>query len=153
LALASVLILTALAAAAWRQAAYWRNSETLWTRELSFPEYNNAVAPHYNFGLTLGEQGRHREAAEQYEAALAIDPHDESSHLNLGLEYEALDDADAAIEQYRAMIKDNPKSASGHRNLARLLKARGDDAEAAEHLRAAEEEEPSSRDTCGRPSQ
>ena len=44
LALASVAILTALAAAAWRQTAYWRNSEMLWTRELSFPQYDNAVA-------------------------------------------------------------------------------------------------------------
>ena len=127
LALASVVILAALAAAAWRQTAYWQNSETLWTRELSFPQYNNSVA-HYNYGLTLADQQppRHREAVQQYEAALEIDPKDESTHYNLGLSYEALGSADAAIEQYLAIVHDNPKLTTGQDNLARLLKARGE---------------------------
>lgn len=142
LALVSVAILAALAAAAWRQTAYWRNSETLWTRELSFPQYDNAVA-RYNFGLDLADHGRHREAVAQFEAAIAIDPKDEASRLNLGLSYEALDSADAAIRQYRAIVDDNAKSVSGHSNLARILQAGGDDRHAAEHLRAAHAEEPS----------
>jgi len=122
LAIAAAGILAALAAAAWRQTSYWRNSETLWTRELSFPQYNNVVA-HYNFGLVLAEKGRHVEAVEQYLAALARDPSDESSRLNLGLSYEALGSADAALEQYRKIVDGNPKSVSGQNNLARLSKA------------------------------
>ena len=144
LALVSVAILTALAAAAWRQTTYWRNNETLWTRELSFPQYDNAVALQLRAGP--GRSGAHQEAVQQYEAAVAIDPTDESSHLNLGLSYEALDSADAAIGQYRAMIGNDAKSVAGHNNLARLLQARGDDRHAAEHLRAAHDEEPSNRD-------
>ncbi len=148
-AIGSTLILAALGIAAWRQTSYWRNCETLWTRELSFPEYDNAVA-HYNFGLNLAEQNRHSEAVHQFEAALAKDPKDESSHLTAGASYEALGSADAAIRHYRAMIGDNPKSVSGLTNLARLLQARGDDREAVEHLRAAHEEEPSNQTTCSR---
>jgi hypothetical protein len=140
LALASVALLTALAAAAWRQTTYWRNSETLWIRELSFLQYNNTVA-HYNYGLTLADHDRHAEAVQQYEAALKIEPQDEGSHLTLGQSYEALGSADAALEQYRAIVRDNPKSATGQENLARLLKARGDSHGSAEHSRRANEAE------------
>jgi tetratricopeptide (TPR) repeat protein len=146
-ALASAAILAALAAAAWLQTTYWRDSESLWTRELSFPQYNNPVS-HYNFGLVLAEKGNHRAAVEQYEAGLLRDPTDEASLLNLGLSYEALGSADAAIAQYRKVLEVNAKSASGHNNLARLLQARGDDRQAVEQLRAAHEEESLNYTTC-----
>ena len=131
-ALASVGILAALAAAAWLQTTYWRNSESLWVRELSFPQYDNPVS-HYNYGLVLAERGDHRAAIEQYEAGLLRDPTDEASLLNLGLSYEAVGSADAAIRQYRRILEDDAKSTSGHSNLARLMQARGDDREAAQH--------------------
>jgi tetratricopeptide (TPR) repeat protein len=149
LALASVGILAAIAAAAWRQTAYWHDSKTLWARELSFPEYNNVVA-HYDYGLALAEDGRHREAVEQYQAALARDSTDEASRLNLGLSYEALGSANAALQEYRTIVKDNPKSVSGQNNLARLLQDRDNDREAVEHLRIAHKEEPSNYGMCSR---
>jgi hypothetical protein len=139
--LVTAVALAALAAAAWLQTSYWRNSESLWVRELSFPEYNNVVS-RYNYGLVLAEKGNHRAAIEQYDSALQRDPKDEASRLNLGVSYEALGSADAAIRQYRTIIEDNPKSITGHSSLARLLEARGDHREAAEHRRAAGEVEP-----------
>jgi tetratricopeptide (TPR) repeat protein len=141
-ALASAALLAALAAAAWLQTTYWRDSQSMWVRELSFPQYNNLVS-HYNYGLVLAQKGNHRAAVGQYEAGLARDSTDEASRLNLGLSYEALGSADAAILQYRIILESNSSSASGHTNLARLLQARGDDREAVEHLRAAQNEEPS----------
>ncbi len=146
-AFASAAILAALAAAAWLQTTYWRNSESLWVRETSFPQYDNAVS-HYNYGLVLAERGNHPAAAQQYEAALSRDPTDEASRLNLGLSYEALGSADAAILQYRKILEVNAKSTSGLTNLARLLQDRGDDREAVKHLRAAHEEEPLNYTTC-----
>jgi tetratricopeptide (TPR) repeat protein len=146
-AFASAAVLAALAAAAWQQTTYWRDSEALWLRETSFAQFNNAVS-HYNYGLVLAEKGNHREAAKQYEAALDRDSTDESSLLNLGLSYEALGSADAAIGQYRKLIEVNSKSTSGQINLARLLQARDDDRETIEHLRAAHEEDPSNYATC-----
>jgi hypothetical protein len=141
-ALASAALLAALAATAWQQTTYWRDSSSLWVRELSFPEYDNVVS-HYNFGLALAEKGNHRTAIEQFEKALQRDSKDEASRLNLGISYEALGSADAAIREYRTIVKDNPKSVSGHSNLARLLEGRGDHREAALHRRAAGEAEPS----------
>ena len=49
-------ILAALTVAAWQQCGYWRDSEALWKRNLSFPQYENLVA-HYNLGLALAEKG------------------------------------------------------------------------------------------------
>ena len=147
LALVCAAALAALAIAAWRQTAYWRNSETLWARELSFPQYNNVTA-RYDYGLALAEAGRHREAVAQFEAGLAIDPKDEASRLELGLSYEAIGSADVAMRQYRTLVADNAKSASGHSNLARLLHAQGDDRQAVEHYRIAHKEEPANSGTC-----
>jgi tetratricopeptide (TPR) repeat protein len=121
-ALASAGILAALTAAAWQQTTYWRNSETLWRRELSFSQYNNLVT-HYNYALFLAEKGNHRAAIEQYEAGLLRDPSDEASRLNLGLSYEAVGSSDAAIGQYRKILDGNPKSSSAQTNLDRLLKS------------------------------
>ena len=75
--------------AAWQQCGYWRDSEALWKRNLSFPQYENLVA-HYNLGLALAEKGRYREATEQYIAGLSVGPKDEVCRINLGIAYEAL---------------------------------------------------------------
>ena len=65
LGLAAVGIVAALAVAAWQEASYWRNSETLWNRDISM--YANTVA-HFNLGLALAAASRHQEAVEQYKA-------------------------------------------------------------------------------------
>ena len=50
LALASAGIIAALVVGAWQQTAYWRDSETLWGRDMLYP---NTVA-HYNLGSGAG---------------------------------------------------------------------------------------------------
>jgi Tfp pilus assembly protein PilF len=146
LAVASVGIVAALSVVAWRQTAYWRNSETLWTRDLMYP----TIVAHYDFGLALAQEGRHDEAIEQYKAGLEIDPTDQDSLNNLGLSYEAVDDMDAAMQQYRAVLRENPKAIEANNNLARLLRERGDDREALQHLRTAHRTEPSNFNECSR---
>ena len=148
-ALASAAILASLAAAAWLQTSYWRNSEALWLRELRFPSTTTPCP------ITTSVWFSPRRATtvrrfEQFEAALERDSTDEASRLNLGASYEAVGSADAAIEQYRLLLKDNAKSAGGHSNLARLLQDRGDDREAVEHFRAAHDEEPQNYTTCAK---
>jgi hypothetical protein len=143
-AIASAGVLAALAAAAWLQTTYWRNSEALWLRELSFRQYDNLVS-HYNYGLVLAEKGNHREAVKQYEAGLKRDSTDEASLLNLGLSYEALGSAEAAIAQYRKILADNPKSDSAQTNLDRLQKSRDSGSKTVEHLRDTHQAEPLSR--------
>ncbi len=79
---ASTLALAVLMAVAWRQAAFWRNSETLWRHALACTT-NNALA-HRNLGCVLLEQGnRADEAIEQFERALAVDPDNAPVHASL----------------------------------------------------------------------
>ena len=133
LALASLVVIAALAAAAWKQTTYWRNSETLWDRDMLYP---NSVAC-YDFGLTLAQQGRHSEAVEKYKQGLALDPNDVDMHDNLGLSYEALDDPAAAMEQYRAVLAKDSTAVEANNSLSRLLRDRGDDREALRLLQTA----------------
>ena len=49
LALAAAGIIAALAVGAWRQTGYWRDSETLWVRDMMYPN----LVGHYNLGLAL----------------------------------------------------------------------------------------------------
>ena len=102
LAVAAVGIIAALAGAAWRQTAYWSDSETLWRRDLMYPKQN--LTARYNLGLALAEKGRHREAIEQYKAGLEIDPKDRDSLNNLALAYEAVRDKDNAKRQYEIAL-------------------------------------------------
>ena len=57
-------------ALAWREAAYWRNSETLFERALEATR-NNSVAEN-NLGLHLMTVGRNHDAIPHFEAALEI---------------------------------------------------------------------------------
>src|SRR5208282_3345828 len=73
--LAAVLmtgVLAVLMFCAWKQTAYWQNSETLWTRTLACTT-NNYLA-HYAFGNDLYEKGKLNEAIAQYQKALHIRP-------------------------------------------------------------------------------
>jgi len=71
-ALAGLVTFVALGLATRGQAAFWKNSETLYTRALSVTAKNFIVQ--YNLGSYLSSQGREPEALAQYEACLAINP-------------------------------------------------------------------------------
>ena len=134
LALSAAGIIAALAVDAWRQTGYWRNSETLWVRDMMYP---NLVA-HYNLGLALAKTDRHREAIEQYQAALAIDPNDRDTHNNLGLSYEALGKLDDAAREFRWILAEIQKAVEADNKLAEELQLQGKSSEAQEHRRAGE---------------
>jgi tetratricopeptide (TPR) repeat protein len=135
LALSAAASLAALAAGAWQQTTYWRDSETLWVRDMMYP---NIIA-HYNLGLALAKTDRHREAIEQYQAALAIDPNDQDSHNNLGLSYEALGKLDDAAREFRWILAEIQKAVDADNKLAEELQLQGKSSEAQEHRRAARE--------------
>ena len=50
----AALAIILLAACAWRQTAYWQDSETLWNRALACTTRN--ACAHYNLGVTLMER-------------------------------------------------------------------------------------------------
>jgi protein O-mannosyl-transferase len=120
-ALLAMGILTALAVCAWRQTAYWRNSETLWIRDSLYP---NSVG-YYNHGLALAADNRHAEAIQQYAKAYEIIKTDEDILYSYGRSLEDLGRTEEAIFKYREVLKVNPKSASANERLAAILAKRG----------------------------
>jgi tetratricopeptide (TPR) repeat protein len=171
-------ILAALAAAAWHETSYWRNSESLWVRDMTYAN----IITYYNLGLAVAKDGRHAEAVEHYQSALKIDPNDQDTHNNLGLSYEALGKLDEAAGQFRWILTEiqgavdsknktaqelqqegklseakdllreatekQKESLDAHKNLARILHRQGKDREALEHWRAALQEDPKDVGVC-----
>jgi len=117
LALSAVGMIAALAVATWRQTGYWRDSETLWVRDLMYP---NLVA-HYNFGLALAVTHRHEEAIEQFEKAYAISANDEDTLYSYAQSLEALGRIEDAIAKYRELLAVNKKSMGASNGLASIL--------------------------------
>ena len=133
--LASAVVLLALAACAWRQTSYWRNSKTLWDHALLCTS-RNAIA-HGNLGLFLAGQGRRDEAIAQYREALEINPDYVQAHGNLGAALAQQGRVDEAIAEYRELLKISPRDAEAYCNLGLALASAGRLDEAAAEYREA----------------
>jgi Flp pilus assembly protein TadD len=74
MAIASCLLgaalVTALATATWRQAGWWHDSITLWTRTADLDPHNDIAT--YNLAVALAEAGRDDEAMARYEQTLRL---------------------------------------------------------------------------------
>jgi len=112
-----------LAVIAWRQTAYWRNGETLWTHTLACTE-RNAVA-HYNLAYPYTRQGRIEEAIGHLSEALADDSIDRiviaKSHGLLGDCLASQGKTDAAFAQYEEAVSVVPAAPMFHDRLAIAL--------------------------------
>jgi tetratricopeptide (TPR) repeat protein len=82
------VILLACAFLTAKQTAYWRNSETLFTRTLAVTPPNLLIR--YNLGHALLQQRRFDEALVHLAEALRIDPNDFGSLVNSGMALAAL---------------------------------------------------------------
>jgi protein O-mannosyl-transferase len=126
-ALAAAGIIAAFAACAWQQASYWRNSETLWNRDIDM-KYANSVA-YYNLGLALAAEGLHDKAIAQYENACAITPDDEETLVSFGQSLEAVGRIDEAVKKYRAVQAQHKYELISGCRLAAILLKQGKDRE------------------------
>ena len=120
-ALVAAGIIAALAVSAWQQTGYWYDSVTLWGRDMMYP---NAVA-HYNFGLALAAEHRHKEAIQQFERAYAINPTDEDTLVSYGQSLEVLGRIEEAVTKFHAALAVNENSVIANDHLARILRSRG----------------------------
>ena len=118
-------IIAAFAVAAWHQTGYWYDSESLWVRDMMYP---NAVA-YYNLGLALAAENRHKEAIQQFEMAYKINPTDEDTLVSYAQSLEALGRIEEAVTKYHAALAVNEKSVLANDHLARILRNRGKDRE------------------------
>ena len=124
-----------LACLTWRQTAYWRNTETVWTRALEIDP--NSSFAHYNLARYIARSGRYDEAMRHYREALAIRPNDADSHNNLGLLLAANGKLEEAVAHFDAALRVDPSYAKAHFNLGRLLALQGHVDEAIEQFQRA----------------
>ena len=126
----------ACAGAAWAQAGYWRNSETLFAHALEVTR-GNYIAEH-NLGVYLTDQpGRIPESVAHLEQAVWLQPEAAQMHSDLGIALARTDRLADAIAEFRAAVRLRPDSAVPHINLAGALAQSGQRAEAAAEYEAA----------------
>jgi tetratricopeptide (TPR) repeat protein len=119
----------ALAIAAHRQTACWKDDETLWTHALARTS-GNSVA-HNNLGLALARKGELDAAAGEFKKALEIHPEDAEVRYNMGVVFFAKGNYDAAIAEYRKSLNTEAANPQVYNNLGTALFAEGLEQEAA----------------------
>ncbi|OGQ62050.1 MAG: hypothetical protein A2V21_307345 [Deltaproteobacteria bacterium GWC2_55_46] len=96
-------ILVALSAVTVRQTGFWKDSIALWNRQIEL--YPGKVVHSYNMrGLALDEAGRHREAIDDFNVVISINPKDAYALNNRAGAYGALGEFDKAIDDLMRAI-------------------------------------------------
>jgi tetratricopeptide (TPR) repeat protein len=134
-ATAAVLVLAGLSAATWRQCGYWRNSRTLFERDLAVTQ-DNWVA-HDQIGLCLYRDGNMAGAMKECRQALAINPLDPVANFNMGLAMAKQGQRQQAIDHFHTVLKIRPDLCQVHNALALELQRVGDLQDAYDEYRAA----------------
>src|SRR6266568_687572 len=128
----AVVIIVALAWAAFIQTSYWRNSETLWTHALAVTSDNDFA--HNNLGYLCVDRGELDKAISHFETALRIRSSRMDTHYNVGSAFVQMNLADAlarkgqsdeAMVHYEEAIKLEPNYADAYYNRGNVLFAKG----------------------------
>jgi tetratricopeptide (TPR) repeat protein len=110
------------------QAAYWRDSPTLFRHAIEVTSGNYEAWS--GLGLALKEQGRVEEAAADYRQAIAIRPQFADAQNNLGEALLMLGRSDEAVAHISEALRLQPASPEAHVNLGAALQRLGRIAEA-----------------------
>jgi len=128
----AVVIILGLASAAFIQASYWRNSETLWTHALDVTSDNDFA--HNNLGYLCVDQGELDKAIAHFEAALEIRSRKLDPHYAVGSAFVQMNLADAlarkgqpdeALVHYEEAIRLQPNYADAYYNRGNVLFTKG----------------------------
>ncbi len=115
---AAALALVLLAALAWRQVGFWKDSRTLFEHALAVTE-DNWVAETY-LGKVERRAGDPASARARFERALAANPRHVEAMLELGYACEALGDRPAAHRAFQRVLRNDPANPRAHEALERL---------------------------------
>jgi tetratricopeptide (TPR) repeat protein len=100
-------------------AGMFSSSETLWTYAIERnPE---SWMAHANLGVALGRKNQIREAMEQFEMSLEIEPTFVSGHYDLGTALGRLDRLPESIREYETVIKLDPTNVEAYYDLGNIL--------------------------------
>ena len=144
----TVTLLLVFAAGTWHQAAYWKDSRTLFEHTLAITDRNYIMRN--NLGVVLARQSDVRGAIGQYQEALAINPEYPEAHANLGHELLLAGQFEAARPHLEEALRLKEGLTNAHLDLGVLVAARGDYQEAMRQL--SEARAPGSGQ-CGGPQQ
>ena len=146
----SVAVLLALAVVAHHQLGYWSDNVTLWSRVIALESNAGQTRPdnwvaENNLGHALLNAGREDQALAHFRAAVAINPSDPDSTMNIGAYEQGHNDLAGAIEQYKKMISmtqntarlNAPKRAQTFRNMGHAYREMKDYADARDCYRQA----------------
>jgi protein O-mannosyl-transferase len=116
LAVASAIVIGALAWTAWVQDTYWRDSETLWTHTLAVTSRNDTA--HENLAELFLECGQLDEAISHSQEALKIRPPNADAHDTLGLALLRKERVNDAVAHWEESLKLRPDGVNAKAHLA-----------------------------------
>ena len=139
------IILAALALVAHSQAAYWKDSETLWTQTLARTS-DNPMAE-LNLGAAVNKLGRAEEALRHFRRALQLQPNEATILGALGTTLLSTGQLQEGIAHLRASLQVNPNQAAIQSSLGVALLENGQAEESEAHLRRSLKIDPDDGDT------
>jgi tetratricopeptide (TPR) repeat protein len=122
----------AMAAQAYAQVRYWRNSQTLFEHTLAVTRSNYIIEN--NLGVVVARAGDSARAMDLYRDALKLSPDYSEAHTNLGHELLKTGRLDEAFENLTKASTLKPGIADTEADLGLLFAARGVYSEARQHL-------------------
>jgi tetratricopeptide (TPR) repeat protein len=123
-----------------RQTGIWRDSEALFRQAVSVTESNYLA--YNNLGFYYSGQGRSKEALENYQKSLAIQPSYLDALNNLGYALAGLNRHAEAVPYYEAALRANSNHVEVHNNLGNSLSELGRADEAIAHYRFVLQKQP-----------
>ncbi len=152
----SVVALLALMVVTHRQLGYWGDNVTLWSRVVSVESQALQASPdnwvaENNLGHALLNVGKEEEAMQHFRAAVAINPLDPDSTMNIGAYEQGHSDLSGAVEYYKKVIAmtqntarlNAPTRAQTFRNMGHAYRKLGDYTDARDSYRQAVDLNPS----------
>lgn len=122
------LCVAAFGIASYRQAAHWRNSETVFTHAIEATP--DSYVAHNQLGLVLIEKDQLKTAAQEFAVAVDTYPRYASGHNNLAIALQRMNDIPGALEHFDLALQIDPTYVDAMINLGSLLSAAG------QHLQA-----------------
>jgi tetratricopeptide (TPR) repeat protein len=116
-------VLAVLMVCAWKQTAYWENTETLWNHTLACTKGN--IVAHLNLGHDLSKKGRLDEAISFYQKGLQTEPDNAASENNLGNVLCEKGRVDEGIAHYKKALQIKPAFAEAQFNLGKAFRLEG----------------------------
>jgi tetratricopeptide (TPR) repeat protein len=131
---------------AWKQAGYWRNSETVYRHAIDVTG-DNWLAENNLGEHLMSFPDRRSEAIEHMETALRISPGHPVTENNFGLSLASIELCSAAIPHFEAALKAKPEMVQARDNLAVCLTRNGNYGAAIDQLETALRIQPGSANT------